>query len=138
MEKKTVLKGERRRAEIDRIRCSFSCPASATLRERLALIDDYWERHPEYGLRMMADGAGVSPQALAYHRRMRAGGGYRYERRRGEIEAAILEMSGDWEDGSRPSTSAITDELRLRGFGCGRRLVGELLADLGFEKGDDL
>ena len=47
-------------------------------------------------------------------------------------------MSGDWEDGSRPSTSAITDELRLRGFGCGRRLVGELLADLGFEKGDDL
>lgn len=136
--KQPILKGAKRQAVLDVIRCSFSCPASASLQEKFSLIDEYWDQHPEYGLRIIADGTGVSPQALSYHRRTRSREHTQNERHRIELEQAIIDMSGDWEDGTRPSTCTITDELRFRGFVCGRNLISKLLIDLGFDKDDDL
>ena len=132
--KRIIRKGARREALIARLRCSFSCPASASIQEKMDRLEEYAEEHPEYSHGLLAEVAGVNRGAFHNHiyNTCRGNRGSRHDHRL-ELEAAIVDMSEDWTH-TFPGINTIVDELHFRGLKCGNKTIMAIMRDLGYDR----
>ena len=122
--------GKKREEKYELIRRTFSCPASAPLREKLERLAEFRSEHPEYSASLLAEATSINKSTLTYHLFRSKGLDTQYEAHREAIRRRLnflVDLHGD----DLPGITHLLVELRYYGINTTRRVLRRIMLELG-------